>query len=121
MSRAKQFLSCTNTSIPTTSGKKSVITTGLILPILIALVAGNVSYAAAAAPAQSMANREPVQTRNTHKKALKSAHTSRKEAAKRLRAVYQQGHQQQLQDWVKTHQGQGKQARKAQVQTGGAI
>lgn len=121
MSRAKQFLSCTNTSIPTTSGKKSVITTGLILPILVALVIGNVSFAAAPVQDKSMANREPVQTKNMHKKALKSPYTCRKEAAKRLRPVFQLEHKQELQDWVKTHQGQGKQARKAQVQTGGAI
>lgn len=121
MSRANQFLSCTNNSVPTTTWNKKIVSTGLALSVLIALVAGNVSYAAAAAPAQSMANREPVQTRNTHKKALKSPHTSRKEAAKRLRVVYQQGHQKQLKDWVNTHQGQGKQARKGQVQTGGAI
>lgn len=106
MSRAKQFLSCTNTSIPTASGNKSVISIGLILPILVALVAGNVSYAAAPAPAKSVANREPVQSNNPHYKGLKTPHSSRKDAAKRLKSVHQMERQQKFQASAMAHNGQ---------------
>jgi hypothetical protein len=120
MSRAKQFLSCTNTSVSAASGNKTIISTGLALSILIALVAGNVSYAAPApTPANSVSQGDPVQTKNTHKKSLKSPHSSRKAAAKRLKPLFQQEHKQQMEEWTLAHRGQGKQGRNGQARTGG--
>jgi hypothetical protein len=80
---------------------------GLCLAILVALGGGNVALAkgAAASPTNPTGNGDPVQTHNTHNKGLKSPHSARKKAAKRLKVVHQQEHQQKLHDWAKAHHG----------------
>lgn len=40
-----------------------------------------------------------------HNNKQKSEHSARKQAAKRLRTLHQQEHQQQLQDWASKHHG----------------
>jgi hypothetical protein len=106
MSRTKQFR--TNTSVQRTSENKTIISIGLVLPILVALVAGNVSYVATPAAASQ---ENPGHAKNPQNKGLKTPHSTRKEAAKRLK----QGHLQQEQ----RHQhGGGDKAQKGQGQAG---
>ena len=87
--------------------KSNKLAIGLCLTILVALDGVNVVHAkgAATSPANPMSAGDPVQTHNPHNKGLKSPHSARKEAAKRLRPAYQQKHQQKLQNWAKAHQG----------------
>ena len=87
--------------------KKNKLAIGLSLTILIASGMGNVAYAkiASAPPSNTQTIVDPIQTNNTQYKGLKSPHSSRKDAAKRLKVVYQLEHQQKLQNWGKTHHG----------------
>jgi hypothetical protein len=77
--------------------KNRNISIGLCLTILVAFGAGN------ALAATSPDN--PGHAKNPQNKGLKTPHSSRKEAAKRLKPVYQQEHQQKLQDWANAHHG----------------
>ena len=87
--------------------KKNNLAIGLSLTILIALGIGNVAYAksASTSPSNTKSVVDPIQTNNTQYKGLKSPHSSRKDAAKRLKVGYQQKHQQKLQNWAKSHHG----------------
>jgi hypothetical protein len=87
--------------------KTNKLAMGLSLTILVALWGGGIAHAkgAATSPANPMSAGDPVQTQNPHNKGLKSPHSARKEAAKRLRPAYQQEHQQKLQNWAKAHHG----------------
>ena len=87
--------------------KKNKLAIGLSLTILIALGMGNVAYAKSASisPSNTKSVVDPIQTNNTQYKGLKSPHSSRKDAAKRLKVSYQQDHQQKLQNWGKSHHG----------------
>ena len=87
--------------------KKNKLAIGLSLTILIALAMWNVAYAKSATtpPSNTKSVVDPIQTNNTQYKGLKSPHSSRKDAAKRLKVDYQQDHQQKLQNWANTHHG----------------
>ena len=87
--------------------KKNNLAIGLSLTILIAAGIGNVAYAKSASNSTSNTKSvvDPIQTNNTQYKGLKSPHSSRKDAAKRLKVDYQQDHQQKLQNWANTHRG----------------
>ena len=97
--------------------KKNKLAKGLSLTILIALCGGGVAQAVQGAPSQNPAGvGNPIALQNPHYKGLKSPHSSRKNAAKRLKVGYQQEHQQKLHNWVKSHQGKTRQG-----QAGGAV
>ena len=87
--------------------KKNKLALGLCLTILVALGVGNVAHAKSAAdsPANPISAGDPVQTHNPQNKGLKSPHSARKQAAKRLRLGHQQKHQQKLQNWANAHHG----------------
>ena len=87
--------------------KRNIVSIGLSLTILIALGMGNVAYSKTASTSSSNTKSvvDPIQTNNTQYKGLKSPHSSRKDAAKRLKVVYQLEHQQKLQNWGKSHHG----------------
>ena len=87
--------------------KKNKLAIGLSLTILIALGMWNVAYAksASTSPSNTKSVVDPIQTNNTQYKGLKSPHSSRKDAAKRLKVGYQQEHQQKLQNWGKSQHG----------------
>jgi hypothetical protein len=87
--------------------KMSKFVRGLCLTILVAFGGGNVALAKspAASPTNPTSNGDPVQTHNKQNKGLKSPHSARKAAAKRLKVEHQQEHQQKLQNWAKAHHG----------------
>ncbi len=89
--------------------KNRNISIGLGLTILVALVAGNVSYAATPAAASQ---ENPGHAKNPQNKGLKTPHSTRKEAAQRLKQGHLQQQQQQHQ-----HGGRAK-AQKGQGQAG---
>jgi len=89
---------------------------GLSLTILVALGAGNIVYAATspANPTIQMREGNPIDSHNPQNKGLKTPHSTRKEAAKRLK----QGHQQQQQQQQQQQHGGGKNQGQAGVSTG---
>lgn len=89
--------------------KQNKLAMGLSLAILFALLGGGVALAKGGkTPSQTTANNgDPVQSHNQHNKGLKSPHSARKQAAKRLKVVHQQEHQQKLHDWAKAHKKHG--------------
>ena len=96
--------------------KKNKLAMGLSLTILVALWGGGIAYAAGA-PSQNPAGvGDPIAAQNPHYKGLKTPHSSRKAAAKRLKVAHQKQHQQELKNWTKAHHGYT-----GHGQTGGAI
>ena len=82
--------------------KRNKLALGLSLTILVAFLGGGVANATGA-PANKPSNIvDPVQSPN---KRQQTRHSARKEAAKRLKLVHQQQHQQELKKWAKAHQG----------------
>ncbi|MFI3221202.1 MAG: hypothetical protein QX189_19120, partial [Methylococcales bacterium] len=70
---------------------------GLSLTILVVLGAGNVVYAAnsPANPTIQMRDGDPIDSHNPQNKGLKTPHSTRKEAAKRLKQEHQEQEQEQ--------------------------
>lgn len=87
--------------------KRNKLAMGLSLAILFAFLGGSVALAKGGRTLSQnpTSNGDPVQSHNTHNKGLKSPHSARKQAAKRLRVLHQQKHQQKLQKWAKEHHG----------------
>ena len=86
--------------------KQNKIAKGLLLTILVALCGGVVAQSVQGAPSQNPTGvSEPIVGQNPHYKGLKSPHSSRKAAAKRLKVAHQQQHQQELQKQAMTHHG----------------
>lgn len=84
--------------------KKMITAIGLLLAILFAFW-GSGSALAVGNPQAKANNREPVQNPTILQKGLKSPHSARKEAAKRLKIEHQQQHEQKIQNWAKKHHG----------------
>jgi hypothetical protein len=88
--------------------KRNKLAMGLSLAILFAFLGGGVALAKGGNATQNPANNgDPVQSHNQHNKGLKSPHSARKQAAKRLKVIHQKEHQQKLHGWAKAHKGQG--------------
>jgi hypothetical protein len=89
------------------SMKQKKLAMGLSLAILFAFLGGGVALAKGSVTQSQnpTSNGDPVESHNTNNKGLKSPHSARKQAAKRLKLVHQQEHQQKLQNWAKEHQG----------------
>jgi hypothetical protein len=87
--------------------KRNKLAMGLSLTILVAFLGNGIVLAkGGVGSTHSQANQgDPVQTHNVQNKGLKSPHSARKQAGKRLKLVYQQKHQQKLQKWAKSHHG----------------
>ena len=87
--------------------KKNKIVKGLSLISLVVFCGAGI-----AEPLQSTASLnsevagDPIASQNPHYKGLKSGHSSRKEAAKRLKVNHQLQRQQEAENSVATHQGQ---------------
>jgi hypothetical protein len=84
--------------------KRMSLVVGLLMTILVAFLGGEVVLAGTV-PNNPTSKGDPIQTNNKHNKGLKSPHSARKQAAKRLRVGHQQQHQQKLQNWAKAHHG----------------
>lgn len=85
--------------------KKNKFVLGLSLTILVSLMGGGVAYAVKATSQKPAGVSDPIVGQNPHYKGIKSPHSSRKAAAKRLKVAHQKQHQQELQKWAKTHHG----------------
>jgi hypothetical protein len=86
---------------------RSKLVKGLCLTILVGLSGGGLVYAKGASSETPMSHGDPVTPQNSELKGLKSPHSSRKSAAKRLKVVHQQEHEQKMHDLEKAHKGQG--------------
>jgi hypothetical protein len=84
---------------------RSKLVKGLCLTILVGLAGGGLAHAKGASTESQMKIGDPMPSKNSNFKGIKSPHSSRKEAAKRLKVIHQQKHQQKLHEWAKTHQG----------------
>lgn len=84
--------------------KKMITAVGLLLAILFAFL-GSGTALAVGNPQAKANNREPVQNPTILQKGLKSPHSSRKQAALRLKVAHQQKHQQRIQNWANKHRG----------------
>jgi hypothetical protein len=88
--------------------KQNKLAKGVSLAILFAFLVGGVALAKSVNSAQNPTNNgDPVQSHNASNKGLKSPHSARKQAAKRLKVIHQKEHQQKLHGWAKAHKGQG--------------
>jgi hypothetical protein len=91
--------------------KRTARVTGVLLAFLVALCGVGLAQAKAKAvkgATQASTNvGDPVQSHNKSNKGLKSPHSARKQAAKRLKVIHQKEHQQKLHGWAKAHKGQG--------------
>ncbi len=79
--------------------KRKIWATGMSLTVLVAMLGGNVVTAQAAttvAAPNPVALGNPVQSNNAQFKGLKSPHSSRKAAAKRLKVLHKQKMQSRL-------------------------
>ena len=86
--------------------KKNKLAMGLSLTILVALYGGGVAQAVQGNHSQNPAGvSDPIASQNLHNKGIKSPHSSRKTAAKRLKVAHQQQHQQELQKRAMAHHG----------------
>ena len=93
--------------------KKNKLAKGLSLTILIALCGGGVVQAVQGAPSKNPAGvGDPIASQNPHYKGIKAPHSSRKEAARRLKRTHLQ--QEQLKH------GRVK-AKQAQSQSGSSV
>jgi len=88
--------------------RKSVLwVAGLSMTILLTVLTGGVALAKSggASSQNTIKNDSPALSHNPSNKGLKSPHSARKQAAKRLRQAHQKDHQQKLQRWVSAHHG----------------
>jgi hypothetical protein len=87
--------------------KRNKLAMGLSLTILVAFLGNGIALAKGGeGSSHNQTNQgDPIQTNNTYNKGLKSPHSARKQAGKRLRLIHQQAHQQKLQKWAKAHHG----------------
>ena len=85
---------------------KNKLAKGLSLTILVAICGSGIAQAVQGNHSQNPAGvSDPIASQNPHYKGIKSPHSSRKDAAKRLKVGYRQEHQKRLHDWAKTQHG----------------
>ncbi|MBK8814895.1 MAG: hypothetical protein IPN42_05020 [Methylococcaceae bacterium] len=91
----------------TNATRKSMLwVAGLSMSALLTVLGGNVALAKGGNSTQNPThNGDPVQSHNKSNKGLKTPHSARKQAAKRLQAHHQKEHQQKLQKWAESHHG----------------